>query len=565
MPLPFNFDWRNPDYVAVFDHRTAVLKQIRSDKKLLDLMLAHYRYGPDGTADFISDWGITYDPRNAERDLPTVIPFVLFEKQREWVNWVIAKWKAQQPGMTEKSRDEGVSWLAVATACTLCLHNEGLAIGFGSRLVDYVDKIGTMKPLLPKARMFMENLPEEFRGGYVPWRDSPYMRLNFPETGSLIMGEGGDQIGRGDRASIYVVDEAAYLDRPELVDQALSQTTNCRIDVSSVRANTLFAKKRHEGKIDVFVFDWHDDPRKDQAWYDLLSAPADQGGKGLDPVTIAQEVDRDYSASVEGIIIPAPWVRASLDALENLGIAPTGLRRLAYDVADEGVDKNAVAGREGVQIDLLQEWSGKGSDLFASTQWVFNICDEHGYDVFRYDADGMGANVRGDARIINEERRLSGVRQIRIEAFRGSDAVYLPEGEVDGTIGSDGSKGRLNQDYFANRKAQGWYSLARRFYRTYKWVVQGVVCAPDDIISIKTKGNPLWPKLVTELSQPTRTFNKAGKLLIDKKPNGLKSPNLADCVMIDFAETEQALNITAEMIAEIQRAGYGGAGRRPRR
>ena len=31
-----------------------------------------------------------------------------------------------------------------------------------------------------------------------------------------------------------------------------------------------FARKRHEGKVDVFIFDWHDDPRKDEAWYESM-------------------------------------------------------------------------------------------------------------------------------------------------------------------------------------------------------------------------------------------------------------------------------------------------------
>ena len=93
----------------------------------------------------------------------------------------------------------GVTWLSVGLSCSLCLSYDGLAIGFGSRKTEYVDKIGTMKPILPKARMFMEHLPEEFRGGYVPWRDGTFMRISFPDTGSIIAGEGGDDIEIGTR------------------------------------------------------------------------------------------------------------------------------------------------------------------------------------------------------------------------------------------------------------------------------------------------------------------------------------------------------------------------------
>lgn len=538
-------DWKNPDYASIFRERLTTLARIRAEPSCLPELKAYYRENP---ADFISDWGVTFDPRNAERNLPTLIPFILFPKQREWVDWVVRHWRSQTPGLCEKSRDMGISWLAMALSSTLCLFHDGVAVGCGSRKEDLVDKIGTMKPLLPKARMFMEHLPEEFRGGWVSWRDAPFMRITFPDTGSLITGEAGDQIGRGDRASFYFVDESAFLERPDLIEMSLSQTTNCRIDMSSVNGmNNPFAKKRHEGRVDVFIFDWHDDPRKDDAWY------AKQCSE-LDPVTIAQEIDRDYSASVHGIVIPGAWVRAAIDACKKLNITPTGSKGLALDVADEGVDMNALCGNHGVEINYLDEWSGKGDDIFGTTQRTFNICDERHYPGFRYDADGLGAGVRGDARIINERRQTNKAKMLTIEGFRGSEAVIDPDGIVDGTIGSGIDKGRTNKDYFANRKAQGWWGLRKRFQKTHRWVVDGIACAPDEIISISS-ACPLYLKLVAELSQPTYGVNGVGKVVINKKPDGMKSPNLADAAMIKFASVEQALNVSSDVVRQIMLAG----------
>ncbi len=90
------------------------------------------------------------------------------------------------------------------------------------------------------------------------------MRVEFPETGAVIKGEAGDNIGRGDRTTLYLVDEAAFLQRPLLIDAALSQTTRCRIDLSSVNgmANP-FAQKRHGGKIvDILSTLFHQQSRK---------------------------------------------------------------------------------------------------------------------------------------------------------------------------------------------------------------------------------------------------------------------------------------------------------------
>ena len=144
----------------------------------------------------------------------------------------------------------GMSWLTVAIAATVCLFNDGVSIGFGSRKQEYVDQIGDPKCLLYKVRKFVANLPVEFRGTWDAKKHSAHMRVSFPDTGSIISGEAGDGIGRGDRASFYVVDEAAYLPRPELVDASLSETTNCRIDISTPNgmANP-FARKRFSGKI----------------------------------------------------------------------------------------------------------------------------------------------------------------------------------------------------------------------------------------------------------------------------------------------------------------------------
>ncbi len=327
MPIPFPFDFKNPDYTQVFEWRMERLQRIRANPESLPIMKAFYK---DNPAQFIIDWGMTVDPRNVERGLPARIPFLLFPKQEAWIQWFVEHWRASKPGITEKTRDMGMSWLTVGMASSLCLFNRGVFAGFGSRKEEYVDKIGSPKSLFDKARNFISLLPVEFRGGWSAKQHAPHMRILFPETESAMTGEAGDGIGRGDRTSFYIVDESAFLERPYLVDASLSATTNCRQDISTPNgmANS-FAERRHSGKIDVFTFHWRDDPRKDQAWYDKQV-------EELDAVTVAQEIDINYSASVEGVLIPSAWVQAAIDAHIVLGIEPTGVRMGALDVADEG-------------------------------------------------------------------------------------------------------------------------------------------------------------------------------------------------------------------------------------
>lgn len=523
MPLPFPFDFRKPDYQQVYEWRIERLGRIRQNPESLVLLKAFYK---DNPAQFIIDWGMTFDPRNIERGLPAFFPLLLFPKQEEWIHWIVDHWKSQRPGITEKSRDIGASWVAMGLACALCLHYKGMAIGFGSRKEEYVDKIGAPKSLFYKGRMFMDNLPIEFRGGWDQRVHAPHMRIMFPESGSAITGESGDSIGRGDRTAIYFVDESAFLERPLLADASLSQTTNCRQDMSSVNGmGNSFAQRRHGGAIDVFTFHWRDDPRKGDEWY---AKQVDE----LDPVVVASEIDINYSASVEGVLIPSAWVQASVDAHLKLGIEPTGVQKGALDVADEGRDKNAYAGRHGILLTYLKSWSGVGGDIMKTTEQAFGITTQLGYDTFFYDADGLGAGVRGDSRIINDKRAEEGMGKIAVEPFRGSasgEGLFEPDKEM--------VKKRKNKDFFANLKAQSWWALRMRFEATWRAVESGVVDDPDALISIPST-LPEKNKLLMELSQPTYTINSSGKILVDKAPEGTASPNHADAVMIAFAPSK---------------------------
>jgi phage terminase large subunit len=516
MPIPFDFDWKAPDYIKVFDWRIERLNRIRAAPQCLPALKLFYRENP---AQFVIDWGITVEPRNVELGLPSAIPFLLFPRQEEWVAWIIDNWRHQRPGLTVKTRQMGFSWLTCALSCTLCLFHDGMSIGMGSRKQEYVDVLGDPKSLIEKARIFMANLPREFRGGWDAREHAPHMRMMFPDSQSIIVGEAGENIGRGNSTSLFWVDEAAFLEHPMKVDAALSQTTNCRQDVSTPNGmGNPFAQKVHGGKIPVFQFTWRDDKRKTQDWYDKQVAE-------LDPVIVAQELDCNFAASTEGVVIPSAWVQSAIGARQKLGLDITGRKYAGLDVADEGADKNAFAGRHGIELQVLKSWSGKGGDIYQSVVKAFALCDEHGYESFFYDSDGLGAGVRGDARVINEERASAALPGIRDDPFRGSGAVFDPEGEMVAK--------RLNKDYFANAKAMSAWSLRLRFEATNRAVAEGMAYDADKLISIDPDLEELG-QLVMELSQPRFEINQVGKIVIEKTPPGTRSPNLFDAVMIAY-------------------------------
>jgi len=183
-------------------------------------------------------------------------------------------------------------------------------------------------------------------------------------------------------------------------------------------------------------------------------------------------------------------------------------------------------------------WAGKGSDIFATVESAFDLCDEHGMSGFIYDADGMGAGVRGDARVLNRDRR----HKLTVTPFRGSGAVVDPAKPVPTAVAAPREKGqhaRTNGDFFMNAKAQGWWGLRVRFQRTFR-ALEAVRAGrpnpfdPDDLIFIDGRAPDLG-SIIVELGQPTYERREAGKIMINKAPDGARSPNRGDAVMIRFA------------------------------
>jgi len=351
--------------MSVYEKRMERLETIRADPAILGGLKEYYKTHP---ADFINDWGMTFDPRNAEIGLPSTIPFTLFPRQREYVDWIYDRWQKREDGLTEKSRDMGVSWLCVAIAVWMWLFYPGTVIGFGSRKEEYVDKIGDPKALFWKVRQFIELLPREFRPkGWNGEKHAPHMRILNPENGSSIIGEAGDNIGRGNRTSIYFKDESAFYEHADAIDAALSQTSNCKIDVSTPNGNgNAFYRKRHGGKIPVFAFHWTQDPRKDEVWYKKQCDI-------LDPVIVAQEIDIDYNAStsdswIDGETITKAQRTGPADVVANGGWF------VGVDAAHFGDDESIIHMRKG-RLNLAQVVR-KGVDGIQLAGLVEKECDD---------------------------------------------------------------------------------------------------------------------------------------------------------------------------------------------
>lgn len=456
----------------------------------------------------------TFDPRETESD--PVVPFKLFPRQAEFLLWIRERERDQRSGVAEKSRDVGFTWLCCAYAVHGWLFRRGFAAGFGSRKLELVDKKGDPKCIFEKIRFLVQHLPDwMLPEGYNERIHSGFAKLLNPSNNASITGEGGSQIGRGGRNTVYFVDEAAFLQHPKLADAALSATSRVKIWVSTPNGmGNSFYEKRFGGRFAVFTFHWRDDPRKDDAWYE-------QQKDELDPVTLAQEVDIDYSASIEGICIPAKWVRAAVD-FAIPGVSKEYPLIAGFDPADGGKAKSVFIARRGpVVLDPLA-WgelsAGEAADKAAME------AQRLGVDRVNYDAIGVGTSVQ-----YAWDKR---------ESALGFVANGVKWG--DPPTNTRWPSRKTSAEMFVNLRAELWWILRTRFEKTWQVVNEGAEYPPDELISI-----PNCPELISQLSTPLCETSATGKIQLESKPDmskrGVSSPDYGDALAYSFAPDRRKL------------------------
>jgi phage terminase large subunit len=515
-------DWKNPDYDPIYAKRLEKLRGVRADgEEGWNALIGYYQTADP--SEFIEDWLVTYDPRAIPAGRDAYMPFVLFERQREFITWLHAKFEGRESALVEKSRDMGVSWLCCAYALYLWLFRPGVAIGFGSQKLENVDKLGVPKSLLEKIRIMIRMLPAELKP--IGWNDrehATYMRIVNPETGAIITGDGGEKIGRGDRTSIYFVDEAAFLEQPDAVEGSLSNTTDIRIDVSTPNGEgNPFYRRRMGGAVPVFTFHWTADPRKDDAWYEKMK-------REYDPITVAREIDLDYGASGGESVIESKWVLASklLRAhLEKTGElrawlkAQGKLRRVAGLDVGGGTAPSVFVPRQGPVVGKSAAWLD--GDTTDTAGRALELMSEQRCTILKFDTIGVGKGVASSLLKFG-----GGARSWAINTGNKPTHRTWPDGKT-------------SYVKFLNLRAEMWWAARERMRKTYEhWLwVQGKGGRQYDLGDLLLM--PDDPKICGQISLPRFKFTDAGKIQIERKEQmatrGVPSPDYADAVVLTLA------------------------------
>ena len=239
-------------------------------------------------------------------------------------------------------------------------------------------------------------------------------------------------------------------------------------------------------------------------------------------------------ADSELAIIKPSWIEAAIDAHEKLGFSAAGRRILGFDVADEGDDANATVLRHGSVVTDMQQW--RGQDVIYSADKVYLYAQEQNIDRIVYDNIGVGAGVKA------QFRRKNG--KVQTLGFNAGGAVYKPDAKY-----TDDKK---NRDMFANIKAQAWWMVRDRFYKTWRAVHHGDSYPEDQLISLSGSLHEL-EYLTAELSRPQVDYDQNGRVKAeskkDMKKRGIPSPNRADALVMAFAPVQGGLNINPKILS----------------
>ena len=497
--------------------RLAMLRALSESETGRRLVIKHLSQdNVESLVAFGRDFATTLDPRN-KPPLPKALPLILWPRQEALLRELYAAESAGENLIVEKSRDTGVTVTVLGVYYLWrWLWTPGWVGGVGSRKEELLDKVDDPNTAFAKIRKTLYSLPVWMMPhGYDRRRHDNHRRIVNPSNGAAILGEAGDNVGRGARVSMYALDEFGKMERPDSVEAAVSGTTDTVVYISTATPmGTAFHTLVTSGKAPVFRFHWRDDPRKDDAWYAKF-----RGKWG--PVITALEVDIDYQGGADDTFIPYQWVSAAIDAFTD--IDPSEPICAGFDVAGGGTAEHVYITRQGHVTGEVVAWSGDDPTVAAQTVATHLVDD--GVTQLNYDMVGVGA---GAGTVIEQRLVSENVQNVTVNGVNSGSACdigHLPDSD-EATC----------KDRFANLKAQLWWQLRIRFENTYRKLILGEDIDARDCISI-----PNDPLLVSQLCTPKQVVTSNGKVGVERKEvmarRGAPSPDRADALVLAFAES----------------------------
>lgn len=313
--------------------------------------------------------------------------------------------------------------------------------------------------------------------------------VKFPNGAEIrLFGADNPDAFRGLYFDGVVLDEVADM-KPnvwgEILRPSLADREGWALFIGTPKGVNLFSKTYYDALQDP---DWFADLRRASETGAISEAELVLARKAMTSSQWAQEMECDFSAAVDNVLIPLQVV---LDAGKRDILVQhyqQDAKILGVDVARYGDDRSVAFLRQGFKAAAPRVW--RGLDLMTLSSQVAGMMDEYQPDAVFVDQTGIGSGVV-------DRLRQMGRRVIGID-FGGKPL----------------------DEKFQNKRAEMWWLLA-------KWMVNASI--------------PNLPELHSELAAIQYTYaNAQGRLQLeskeDLKKRGLPSPDLADALALTFAE-----------------------------
>ena len=223
-------------------------------------------------------------------------------------------------------------------------------------------------------------------------------------------------------------------------------------------------------------------------------------------------------------VLPFATLEACVKAHAK-GLAPNAngfIQEAGLDVADRGLDRNALAHRAGPVVVHIERWSAAHQG--ETFQRFHNYCHDNGIQRAYFDAGGLGTGMQNYFRE-HADRRNYQVRSVMFgSAVRGKKRNFTPR--------------VTNEMKFGRYAGQLGFAVRLRAMKTER-LLAGDGVNPGDCLFINHR-MPLLESVLAELSRPEWSdTGVTGKVEIDKAPDDEASPDRYDALVLAFGKDSE--------------------------
>lgn len=214
------------------------------------------------------------------------------------------------------------------------------------------------------------------------------------------------------------------------------------------------------------------------------------GEWGEDSPAFQSRVLGNFPGIGSDTMIPLSWVSRAMQ--RPIEVTEKDRCFMAVDVARFGDDESVIGIRRGENLVRTERYHNV--DVYELSKYAKQIADEEQPEFIKVDVVGVGAGVADN---------------LRGWGYKAID--YVAQSKA------------YNVDKFINRRAESWFMTREKFR------LNAINLHPDDV-------------LTGQLSAPKYSFDNAGRYVLeskdDMKKRGLKSPDIADVVVMLFESDE---------------------------